>query len=109
MTKKSPNTNISNFHVQYLDVTSQHWNPQSASFAGGDHLMTAIAHGWDIVRCVETQHWYAGMRSVTVYHFGLERNNEMMDMPVLTNPAVSRFVRQMNLDIVKEDAESKTA
>lgn len=109
MAKRQLNTNISNFHVQYLDVTSQHWNPQSASFAGGDHLMTAIAHGWDIVRCVETQHWYAGMRSVTVYRFELERDNEKMNMPVLTNPAVARFVHQMDLDIVKEDAQSKTA
>ena len=72
-------------------------------------MMTAIAHGWDIVRCVETQHWYAGMRSVTVYRFDLERNNEQMQMPVLTNPAVARFVRQMDVDIDKEDAESKTA
>lgn len=109
MANRPLNTNITNFHVQYLDVTSQHWNPQSAAFAGGDHLMTALKNGWDIVKCEETQHWYAGMRSVTIYRFELERGNDHMCMPVLTNPAVSRLIRQMDIAIIHTDAASKTA
>jgi hypothetical protein len=103
------NTNVSNFHVQYMDVTSQHWNPESEQFAGGDHLMTALNHGWDVARCVETRHWFAGMRSVTIYRFELERKGEKMSMPVLTNPYVSRLIRQMGYDIIKEDADTKSA
>lgn len=87
-----------NFHVQYLDVTSQYWSPQSAQFAGGDHLLTALTNGWDIVSYEEKQHWYAGSRCVTVYHFTLARNNEQMLMPVINNPYIERFLQQSELN-----------
>lgn len=101
-------TNVTNFHVQYLDVTSQHWNPESESFAGGDHLMTALHNGWEVLRCVETRHWFAGMRSITIYRFDLKRDGETMSMPVLTNPYVSRLIHQLGMEIVEAD-DSKTA
>jgi hypothetical protein len=49
------------------------------------------------------------MRSVTIYRFELERKGEKMSMPVLTNPYVSRLIRQMGYDIIKEDADTKSA
>lgn len=100
-----------NYHVQYLDVTSQHWHPNSAQFAGGDHLLTAVNNGWEVSDCVIREIWYAGARCVFVYHFTLTRGNEMMRMPVIDNPYVTRFVEQSGVKVRREDnsANEKTA
>lgn len=87
-----------NYHVQYLDVTSQYWTPR-AGYAGGDHLLTALQNGWEIVDCVEEQVWYAGARCVSVYHFTLQRKDEKMVMPVVNNPYVDRFISQSQLKV----------
>lgn len=94
-----------NFHVQYLDVTSQYWSPQSAKFAGGDHLLTALTNGWEIVSYEKRQHWYAGARCVNIYHFTLRRGNEQIQMPVINNPYIERFLGQT--DIVTNDTSAK--
>lgn len=88
------NTNVANFHVQYMDVTSQHWHPKSANFAGGDNLITAVEHGWEVNECILVQHWYAGMRSVKIYEFTLHRGEASMLMPVISNPYVERFIKE---------------
>lgn len=102
--------NITNFHVQYMDVTSQHWSPSSERYAGGDHLMTAIYNGWVISDCVEVEeHWFAGMRSITLYHFELARGDETMNMPVVSSPYVNRFIIQSRLCLVHRDATGSEA
>ena len=103
------NVDIVNFHMQYLDITSQHWNPMSEKYAGGDHLMTAIANGWDVERCVAVKHWYAGMRYVGVYHFSLIRDDSRMEMPVIHNPYIERFVKQNRFEVVEEDSNPRSA
>lgn len=102
-----PMEHISNFHVQYLNVTSQHWDPDSEMFAGGDHLMTALAKRWQISGCVESQHWYAGMRAITIYKFELERNGEKMTMPVVNNPYIVRFIRDNEIEVVTDDQKTQ--
>lgn len=87
-----------NYHVQYLDVTSQYWTPREG-YAGGDHLLTALQNGWDIVDCVEEQIWYTGARCVSLYHFTLQRKDEKMVMPVVNNPYVERFIKQSQLKV----------
>ncbi len=87
-----------NYHVQYLDVTSQYWNPREG-FAGGDHLLTALGSGWDVDKCEEQQVWYTGARCVSVYHFTLTRGNETMVMPVVNNPYVYRFIIQAEINV----------
>lgn len=90
---------VSNFHVEYINVTTQHWDPQSSTFAGGDQLVTAIQRGWQVEKCIEETHWFTGMRSVRVYHFTLIRDDEQIEMPVIANPYVERFVQQEEFDI----------
>jgi hypothetical protein len=103
MAKKMPN--VSNFHVQYQDVTTQYWHPDSERFAGGDNLMTAIKYGWEIDKCVLARHWYAGMRSVKVYEFTLKRDDATMMMPVIDNPFIGRFIDEEGVElIISEDA-----
>ncbi|MGB7340876.1 MAG: hypothetical protein WBC91_18410 [Phototrophicaceae bacterium] len=98
--------NVTNYHMQYSDLTSQHWHPDSEVFAGGDNLITAIAKQWEIESCKLVRHWYAGMRSVRLYEFTLTKDDRTVIMPVLDNPYIERFVKDQNIAlIIPEDAE----
>jgi len=98
-----------NYHVQYLDVTSQYWNPKEG-YAGGDHLLTALQAGWEITRCTKRLVWYAGSRCVSVYHFTMSRRGEQMTMPVVNNPYVDRFITQAGIAVEREsDSEQAQA
>lgn len=99
-------SNVSNFHVLYQDVTTQHWHPDSETYAGGDHLLTALEKGWTIEECVLVRHWYAGMRSVKLYEFKLQRGDTKMLMPVIDNPYIGRFIEEQGVNlIVNEDSQ----
>ncbi|MGJ3237484.1 MAG: hypothetical protein ACFE0Q_02145 [Anaerolineae bacterium] len=92
---------VSNYHMQYSDLTSQHWHPNSERFAGGDNLITAMEREWRIEQCAVMTHWYAGMRSVRVYEFTLTRGDQRVVMPVLDNPYVERFVVDENIKVIE--------
>ncbi len=100
---KTKTVNVSNFHAQYSDLTSQHWHPGSEGFAGGDNLITALEKGWDIEQCALVTHWYAGMRSVRIYEFTLSKQDRTVVMPVLDNPYVERFVIDEKIALIKAD------
>lgn len=99
------NDNVTNYHVQYIDISTQYWHPESEEYAGGDHLTTALYHGWEIVKCVETKRWYAGMRFVRIFQFELSKGENTMVMPVIHNPYVERFTREEGIEIIKEESE----
>lgn len=85
----------SNFHVEYLDV-AQHWHGPSELYAGGDALLTRLYEGWQLGNTVwREEHWFAGMRSVTVYHFDLNKGEEQTTIPVINNPFVHRLVQRL--------------
>ncbi|GAB4522906.1 MAG: hypothetical protein OHK0046_36130 [Anaerolineae bacterium] len=93
------NRNITNFHVEYMDVT-QHWNEKSEQFAGADGLLTMLYNGWEMKKKVKRQeHWFAGMRAVCVYHIELERNGETVTMPVIQNPYIGRMLLQNGVEV----------
>ncbi|MGB1285503.1 MAG: hypothetical protein ACPG7F_03130 [Aggregatilineales bacterium] len=98
-----------NYHIQYEDITFQHWNAESESFAGGDHLVTAIANGWDIEQCVQINHEFGIARFVTIYEFSLYRNGKTVVMPVVNNPYVERFMKETGIAIVSNDEQGDTA
>lgn len=104
MREHSP-TNVTNYHVQYLDVETQHWHPTSESYAGGDHLITALEKGWDIGQCVRVKHWYATLRYVTLYEFHLSRNGAEMVMPVVENPYVVRLIEEEGIELTDGDEQ----
>jgi hypothetical protein len=91
--------------MQYSDLTSQHWHPNSETFAGGDNLITALEKGWSIQKCALVKHWYAGMRSVRIYEFTLNKEDRTVVMPVLDNPYVERFIVDEKIELIEsEDA-----
>ena len=94
-------TRINNFHAEYLDVV-QHWSPTSAKYAGGDALVTFLFEGWELRSEVKVEdRYFAGMRSISVYHMELERDGETIKMPVLRNPYVNRIVRMGDFTLVE--------
>ncbi|PJF30096.1 MAG: hypothetical protein CUN52_05000 [Phototrophicales bacterium] len=92
--------------MDYFDV-SQHWHPESEKYAGGDALVTLLAEGWEIQREVGVEdRFFAGLRSVSVYHLTLKRGDETMKMPVIRNPYINRIIRlggyeQVNIEDMK--------
>lgn len=101
------NQNQVNLHVQYQDITSQHWSYSSERFAGGDHLLTALSRGWEIEETVLLKrHWFAGMRCIEVFNFTIQRDDIVATMPVVSNPYVYRFIKNHALTVVEEESES---
>jgi hypothetical protein len=100
------NSSSNNYHMDYFDV-SQHWHPESEKYAGGDALVTLLAEGWEIQREVGVEdRFFAGLRSVSVYHLTLKRGDETMKMPVIRNPYINRIIRlggyeQVNIEDMK--------
>ncbi len=92
-------TNITNYHVQYMDITSQYWDPSSAAYAGGDNLITALSNGFDVEKCTMRRHTYAPSRFVDIYEFHLIRDGEAFTMPVLNNPYIQRFITENNIRV----------
>lgn len=88
-----------NHHVSYFEV-NRHWSPGSEKYAGGDALLTALRHGWDLQSTVYMeQFWHSGTRPVTIYHFELSHGKEVMTMPVISNPHVRRMIREMKPEV----------
>lgn len=102
-------SNVSNYHVQYQDVTTQYWHPGSEEFAGGDNLMTALYTGWNIAKCSLVKHYYAGMRSVKVYRFHLSKGEQKMIMPVIYNPYIERLVDEEGYELEEEESQTASA
>ena len=88
-------------HEKYTEIY-QHWCPQSAKYAGGDHLISAFRVGWvfEDNTVYAEQDWKSGSRAITVYHFVLVRNDETMIMPVINNPFIERFIIEKPMTIV---------
>ncbi len=87
----------SNLHVDYPDL-HRHWCSFSEDFAGGDALLSAMRANWMVVGDVfEEDFWHAGTRLVVVFHFTLERDQDKMVMPVMSNPYVRRLIRDLNI------------
>jgi len=100
---------VSNYHVQYQDLTTQYWHPNSEQFAGGDNLMTAIDNGWDIESCSLVKHYYAGMRAVKVYRFHLSNGDDKMVMPVIYNPYIERLIDEAGYELTEEESQTASA
>lgn len=89
----------SNSHFEYMDVV-RHWSSKSQKYAGGDAVMTLLSNGWRIAETVFLEeYWHAGSRCVTIFHLEMHRDDEVMNVPVLSNPYVRRMVDTMPVQV----------
>lgn len=89
--------NLSTSSWQRVANPSPHryWSPETQLYAGGDHLLRYLEHGWQIEHGVETEtHWFGEARYVVVYRFPLVRGGQRLVMPVVGNPFVRQLVRE---------------
>lgn len=96
-------------HVDYPDM-HRHWDSQSERYGGGDSLLTALQGGWQLDDVIHAEeHWHAGTRPVTIYHFSLARNQEKMSMPVMSNPFVRRLLETLSVEVRPIEAQAEAA
>jgi hypothetical protein len=98
-----------NYHIQYPGMINQHWHMRSGSYAGGDHLLTALTDGWQVEKCVQINHVYAGNRAVTIYEFTLACKGDTMVMPVITNPYVERLLATGEIEVTQAGQDTAAA
>jgi hypothetical protein len=78
----------------------RHWHAGSEKYASGASLATAIYLGWTMNEIVyREEHWRAG-RCSSVYHVTLGRGSEIMKMPVIANPYVTRLLNESPVQVV---------
>jgi hypothetical protein len=79
----------------------RHWHAQSETYAGGDSLATALYLGWKLGNKVLLhEHWCAGKRCVRVYYFELIYEEDLIIMPVITNPFVEQLIIAYELQVI---------
>jgi hypothetical protein len=92
-------------HRSYFSFVS-HWHMDSEPFTGGDALFTALTKGWELDENVMCEaYWHYGSRRVLVYLFELRRGDEVVIMPVVDNPYVSRLLNELALKIVTAESQ----
>lgn len=82
-------------------VEERHWSRQSQPIAPSDILVNWLQCGWKLGDTVKRQiHHYGPGRSLDIYHFTLSRDNEMLELPVGSNPVVKRIISENRLSVV---------
>lgn len=77
------------------------WSSSSQTYVPADVLLEYLADGWGISPVVSRKEfWRGGGRHISVYYFELTRNDQMVVMPVLSNPIVRRLISQQQFRIV---------
>jgi hypothetical protein len=88
------------FHID--KARYRHWSPRSESFTGCDALLTALQQGWTIngslIFC--QQFWRGSGRCIRVFHFDLQRGQELQRMRVVWNPVVDQLVASLPMRVV---------
>lgn len=88
------------FTQKYREGT-RHWSSVSESYSGLDALVGAIEHGWqmeDVVYQGSMQH--LARRVSIIFHFLLHNEAQATLISIVTNPAVERFIKANQLEVI---------
>ena len=86
--------------------TDHHWSKESQPFATAATLLRYMRQGWKLVPQAEVKSFaYHGGRHVDVYYFMLTKNEHHLEMPVLMNPVVRRFITYHQLQVTRVSAQ----
>ncbi len=82
-------------------VSQRHWSRQSQPIAPAEILVNRLQHGWALSPVVSCQqHHYGPGRTIEIYTFTLTQNDDVLQLPVQSNPVVRRIIRDHRLQIV---------
>lgn len=80
----------------------RHWARSTQEFAPADVLITHLQNGWQFVNPAAVETFYSGgFRRADIYYFTLQRGEEIVEMPVLANPKISRLIEEHQLTVLR--------
>jgi hypothetical protein len=79
------------------EAVPAHWNPLSQPYAGGDNLLAALNAGWTVRDTVKIEVHKLRSSRVTVYHFELHNDTQILQMPIIANPFIEQFIARRRL------------
>ena len=77
----------------------RHWHSQSQAYAGGDCLLSALDCDWTVKQVVHCYRINRGNRKIVIHFFELQRANEALVMPVISNPFIERLLVASPLEV----------
>jgi hypothetical protein len=81
-------------------VRIKHWSRESQSIAPADILINRLQRGWSLDPVVRLEaHIYGPGRVVNIYHFTLRLDDEVLELPVQSNPVVRRLIDERKLKV----------
>jgi hypothetical protein len=88
--------------THFEEDRERHWSPESQPYAPADVLLNYLHSGWSLetLASVET-FYYAGYRRVDIVHFTLRNGDSILEMPVLSNPAVTRLLEERGMTVLR--------
>ncbi len=75
-------------------MVARHWHKLSEPFTGADSLVTALDEGWVMNKLLRQDAYRRSGGLVIAYFFELEREGEIVEMAVISNPYVCRLMAQ---------------
>src|SRR4051812_19520074 len=84
------------------DSSYRHWAPDSELYAPATVLEQHLSAGWEPDEVVAVESFYhAGYRRSEIYYFTLHNGGEVIEIPVLGNPAVFKIVEIYQLTTLR--------
>lgn len=78
---------------------NRHW-AETEKFTGADSLLSRVHRGWDIASYHIDSSYFCTTQCVKIYVFTLRKGREQVQMQVVHNPFIERFVAQLDATII---------
>ncbi len=89
-------------HRPYYGDTYRHWSPESEPYASADVLIQYLRMGWELDKLVAVETIYhTAHRHSNVYYFTLHLDDQLIEMPVLSNPVVLDLMKRHKLTTLR--------
>jgi len=74
------------------DEGRRHWCSQSEEVTSGDALVSMLDAGWQISSIARERHHFSNARQTTICAIQLERQGQVKQMRVISNPYITRLL-----------------
>lgn len=103
--------NQRNYTHEKFTEQNQYWCPDSEEYASASQLLSALREGWMLALpgVSARQVWKGGSQPRIIYDFTLNRDEQLMVMPILSNPFIERFLFEQRVPVSFESASENIA